>query len=34
VAVERLFVNPVASRSLGEFWGRRSLASNTGQLSN
>jgi alginate O-acetyltransferase complex protein AlgI len=23
VAVERLFVNPVASRSLGEFWGRR-----------
>ena len=23
VGVERLFVNPVASRSLGEFWGRR-----------
>jgi hypothetical protein len=23
VAVERLFVNPAASRSLGEFWGRR-----------
>ncbi len=23
VAVERLFVNPLASRSLGEFWGRR-----------
>ena len=23
VPVERLFVNPVASRSLGEFWGRR-----------